>query len=1397
MSAIRGSHSTTTTPPHAVPAPHTDGPPAESGTPPPLSWTQQRLWVLAQMGGASEAYNEPMGFRLRGPLDRATLVRALDALTARHETLRTRLVSEGGEPYQRIDPPDTGFALTVEDLTGCRDTDARLALRQREESSVPFDMSRAPLARGRLLILDTDHHILLLTVHHIVFDGRSRDLLLRDLGALYHAFLHREEPGLPPLAWQYSDYTRWQRQWMSGAEPAAQAAYWTTALADAPPLLELPTDRPRPAEQDFRGGRVRLSLDAGLTRALKDLARQQRVTLYSTILTGWSVVLSRLTGQSDIVVGVPTANRGRGDVSELVGFFVNTLAVRADLSGSPTGTEMLRRVRAALRGALDHVDLPFERVVELVNPPRSTAHTPLFQTMFAWVPSLRERLDLTDVEVEPLLVPHAPAKFDLVLALTEENGCVVGDLDYATALFDRRTVERYAGCLTRVLSQMAERPGHEVADLALMDAREQRELLTGWSGVGRTVERPSSRPEGLVERFEAQVRARPGGPALVSGTEQLDYAALERRANRLAHALIARGAGPDQVVGLHATRSADLVVGVLGILKAGAAWLPLDPGQPAERLASMVEDAVPVLVLSDAGLPPEGWENLAAVEARGSRDDAPGVAVQPSHPAYVIYTSGSTGRPKGVAVTHASVTNLFDHWLARFGEAPGEAASFWSSIGFDASVHEILMPLTTGAALHLVPDELRGDPELLMGWMHEHRITQAFLPPSYVKWIDEDPGTRLAGLALRQLLTGVESLPERALYRMGQALPGLRICFGYGPTETTLYTTAYTDPGPVDRQCPIGRPLDNTRLYLLDERLRPVPAGVAGEVYVGGASLARGYLHRPDLTAERFLPDPFVPGEQVYRTGDLARWLPDGNAEYVGRRDDQLKLRGFRIEPGEVEAALLALPGVREAAVMADREGPGEPRLVAGIGRDGAAPRSPHEWRAALSERLPDHMIPAVFVELPRLPLSRNGKLDRAALLERARAALPAQVNTASPRDHVEMALYRIWRRLLLHPGIGVSDNFFDLGGTSISAIKLAHAVREEFGETLPIRDIMLHPTIEALAERLRKGASDRAGGDLIEFREGDGRRRVVCVHPAGGTAFCYLSLAAALPEDIGVQGIQSPGVNAGETPLPTVEAMAQEYLRAVGPRPDESLVLCGLSYGGLIAHEMGRRLALAGHSRVSVVLLDTHGTEDPAERAAIGPVEASEFREKLVRFNGMYPGIEDDQIDRYFRVYNHNRMTARDYAVPASPARLVFVQAAGDGTDSEDGAGVRAFWERRAGGGFAVEPVNCGHWDLLESDEVPRVAELIAAELARMPAPAAVPPGAGDPGAVPPGAAETGGREPETDPPGAAPPDTGRPGGEGPGGEGPGRGEPGGGDSDALPPGAAQQARPSAALEA
>ncbi|MGW4058156.1 non-ribosomal peptide synthetase [Amycolatopsis sp. NPDC004747] len=1270
----------------------------------PLSSGQQRLWTVSQLDGAGPAYNETMAFALRGPLDREALQRAFAALADRHEALRTRIVVEDGSPVQVVEPAGHGFPCVVTDVTG---RPAEAAELRRREALEPFDLTRAPLARARVLVgapppglhatgehrqfRDGDEeHVLLITVHHVVFDGWSRTLLLRELGLLYAAESSGADAGLPP-ARPYREHARAQQDWLAGDGPAPHQAYWRERLDGVPPVLELPADRPRPPRQDFRGARVPVRLGPDLTARLKTVAREHGVTLYSTILTCWYILLSRLSAQTDIVVGVPAANRGAaGEHPDTLGFFVNTLAVRAELSGARTGATLLKEVRAALRGAIGHVELPFERVVELVNPPRSPAHTPLFQTMFAWVPTQRDLLELPGVTVEPLDVEHAPAKFDLALGLADEDGDVLGHLDYAVALFDHATAERYARYLVRLLDQLAARPDAPIAEHELLDDAERREILTSWS----TGPRPNRRPGGLVDRFTAHADTTPDAPALVCDGRTHTYGELDRRSTKLANALRARGAGRGRVVGVLSGRSRELVTAVLAVLKTGAAYLPLDPAQPAARRAAMVEDACPVLVLG------ADVTNLDALEAEGDETRRP-AGTEPGDTAYVIYTSGSTGRPKGVEVTHHSVLALFDQWLDRFGATPGEATSAWSSIGFDASVHELLLPLTTGAVLHVVPEDVRPDPAALMAWLREHRVVQAFLPPAYVRWADEDPA-RLHGLALRQLLTGVEPLPEAALARFAAALPGLRICFGYGPTEATLYATAHFDPQPRDRPAPIGRPLPGSRLYLLDDRLRPVPPGVAGEVFLAGDCLARGYLHRPGLTAERFVADPFVPGERMYRTGDLARWLPDGEAEYAGRRDDQIKLRGFRIEPGEVTAALLAVPGVREAAVLVDREG--EPRLVAGVAGES---RTPHEWRAALAGRLPDYMIPSVFAGFDRLPLNRSGKLDRDAVLARARSSAPAAVNTTAPRDHVELALLKIWRDLLLHPAIGVSDGFFDVGGTSISAIKLAHAIGAEFGRELPIRDVILHPTIEAQAALLRADRPPESGS-LIEFRRGDGDARVVCVHPAGGTAFCYLPLSAALPEDAGVLGIQSPGLNPGEEPLPSVEAMAEEYLRLVGPRPGETLVLCGLSYGGLVAYEMGRRLA-EHHPRVSVVLLDTTATDDPAAKAAIEPVPAAEFREKLVRFNGMYPGIEDAQIERYHRTYNHNRRTAREHDPGETAARVVFVQAVGEDTVP----GAAEFWRRRARGGFEVVPADCGHWDMLESDALPLVAKLISAELA------------------------------------------------------------------------------------
>lgn len=1276
-----------------------------------LSSSQRQLWYLDQLSPGNPFYNNPAAFEFTGALDLAALHAALDEVVRRHESLRTVFELRGGEPCQRVLPAEP-VPMPVIDLSGLPEGERQERAHDltSADARAPFDLATGPLLRTSLIRLGETEHRWLVNVHHIVADGWSTGILVDEVGRLYTAYTQGRPSPLPELAVQYPDYARWQR-----ARPSGDSlAYWTAELAGAPTLLPLPTDRPRPATQRFRGERLAVTAGPDTLRGLRAAGQAADATLFMTLTASLSVLLWRYTGTDDICLGTPFANRNATELEDVIGHFINTVVLRTRVTGEQSFTGLLREVRAKVLAAYEHADQPFEQLVEALHPERHASYSPLFQVMLVLQNMPLGELQLPGLALRPVETGTGAARFDLSLEVAERPDGLELDFEYDSDLFDAATVGRLARHFVRLLEQLAADPDRPVGELRLLSAEEEDEELR----LRNATEQPLAGPANLVDRFSAAAARHPDRIAVSAGGVELDYASLGGRVDRLAAALVARGVRPDNLVGLHAGRTVELAVGILAVLRAGAGYLPLDPSLPADRLAGMVADARPALVLTDGSAPAPGdWLPLAGIEAEG-HDGAPSVAIHPANLAYTIYTSGSTGRPKGVAVSHASIANLLDHWQSRMGQAEHARAALWSSIGFDVSVQEILLPLTTGASLYLVPEPVRVDPEALMGWLREHRIDLAYLPPAFIHWIDEAPDERLAGLALRQLLLGVEPLPELALHRMTEVLPGLQILYGYGPTETSVYSTAYLDLRPLARQCPIGRPLANTRVYLLDERLQPVPVGVAGEMYIGGAGVARGYLGRPGQTAERFVPDPYVPGERMYRTGDLGRRLPDGTISYAGRRDGQVKLRGFRVELGEIEAVLREQPGVREAAVLLDT-GAGEPRLVAAVACGQAPAHQPAEWREALSRQLPGYMIPAVFLELPELPMTANGKLDRSALLAQARTDGPMQVNQASPRDHVELALYRIWSELLVQRDIGIADSFFDVGGSSISAIKLAHAIAEEFGQRLPVAEIVAHPSIEALAARLRAG-TDSPPGNLIEFRPGSSssgqpRRRVVCVHPAGGTAFCYLALAKVLADDCGVYGIQSPGVNPGEEFLPTVEAMAESYLELIGPYLDGGpLVLTGLSYGGSVAYEMGRRLAASGYSTVSVLLLDTQGTDDPVERAAIEPVDLAEFRDKLIKFNGMYPGIEDAQIEQYFRIYNHNRLTSRDYLTPPSPARLVLLQAVAN-REPDDVREAQEFWGRRAlgPGGLAVEVVDCDHWEILETDEVRGVAALIERQFA------------------------------------------------------------------------------------
>jgi amino acid adenylation domain-containing protein len=1072
----------------------------------PLSFAQQRLWFMEQLGGMGAAYHLPMGLRLRGALDHGALARSLDRIVARHEVLRTTFPMVDGEPVQHVAPvEESAFRLVEHDLGGLADAEDELRRLVRAEAGAPFDLARGPLFRGRLVRMAADEHVLLLTMHHIVSDGWSMGVLYRELGALYTAHREGREAELPELPMQYADYAAWHRRWVEGPLLEAQAEYWTRTLAGAPELLELPADRPRPARQDFAGASVKVELDRALTAALRTLGQRHGATLYMTLLAGWAAVLARLSGQDEVVVGTPTANRGRGEVEELIGFFVNTLPVRIDLSDRPRVGELLGRVRARALEAQQNQDIPFEQVVERLRPVRSLAHSPLFQVMFAWQNAPEGTPELPGLAVAGAGAAHSDtAKFDLTLTLRDDGGRIVGDVEYATALFERATVERFAGYLRRALAGMAQDDAVRVDGIPLLPAQERARLVEEWSVSD------AAPPAGqcIHHLFEAQAARTPHATALVHEGERLTYAQLDDRADRLAHLLAQRGVQRGGAVGVCLAWHPELVVALLATLKAGGVYVPLDPSLPPARLAYIAEDAGVCAVVTRAGLADRvpagvavrvdvGADEVAAAPAGGLRGRA-----SPADLAYVIYTSGSTGQPKGVAVEHGVAAAHLVSVARVHGIVPEDRVLQFASAGFDVSLEQVFFPLLTGATLVLRGAELWSAADF-GARVRDLGITVANLPPAY--WREVADGAAEDALAgIRLLLVGGDALPAGA----GDARGAGRLVNCYGPTETVITATAFAVErgaagGPL---VPIGQPLPGRAVYVLDPGGEPVPVGVAGELYVGGPLLARGYLGRPALTAERFVPDPFgrAPGGRLYRTGDRVRWGALGNLEFLGRTDFQVKIRGFRIEPGEIEAALRSHEAVRDAVVLAREDAPGDRRLVAYVVGDAGA----EALRAWLSGRVPEYMIPAAYVRLDALPVTPNGKLDRKALPAPEGGAFPARGYEA-PSGRVEEALAEIWAGLLGVERVGRRDHFFELGGHSLLAVRVVSRVRQVLGVKAQPGDLFERPVLADFARGLATVARAEAAAIVPVERTGDlppsfAQQRLWFLEQLGGMGAAY-----------------------------------------------------------------------------------------------------------------------------------------------------------------------------------------------------------------------------------------------------------------------------------------------------
>ncbi|WP_432653649.1 amino acid adenylation domain-containing protein [Pseudomonas aeruginosa] len=1169
----------------------------QDGEPLRLSYAQERQWFLWQLEPESAAYHIPSVLRLRGRLDLDALQRSFDSLVARHETLRTRFRLDGDEARQEI---AASMALPL-DIVALGPLEEGALARQVETTIArPFDLERGPLLRVSLLRLAEDDHVLVMVQHHIVSDGWSMQLMVEELVQLYAGYSQGLDVVLPALPIQYADYALWQRSWMEAGEKERQLAYWTGLLGGEQPVLELPFDRPRPVRQSHRGAQFILELDIDLSQALRRVAQQEGATAFALLLASFQALLYRYSGQADIRVGVPIANRNRVETERLIGFFVNTQVLKADLDGRMGFDELLAQARQRALEAQAHQDLPFEQLVEALQPERSLSHNPLFQVLFNYQSEARgngQAFRFDELQMESVQFDSRTAQFDLTLDLTDEEQRFCAVFDYATDLFDASTVERLAGHWRNLLRGIVANPRQRLGELPLLDAPERRQTLSEWNPAQRECAVQGT----LQQRFEEQARQRPQAVALILDEQRLSYGELNARANRLAHCLIARGVGADVPVGLALERSLDMLVGLLAILKAGGAYLPLDPAAPEERLAHILDDSGVRLLLTQGHLlehlPRQTGVEVLAIDGLvldGYAESDPLTTLSADNLAYVIYTSGSTGKPKGTLLTHRNALRLFSATEAWFGFDERDVWTLFHSYAFDFSVWEIFGALLYGGRLVIVPQWVSRSPEDFYRLLCREGVTVLNQTPSAFKQLmavacSADMATQQP--ALRYVIFGGEALDLQSLrpwfQRFGDRQP--QLVNMYGITETTVHVT-YRPVSEADLEgglvSPIGGTIPDLSWYILDRDLNPVPRGAVGELYIGRAGLARGYLRRPGLSATRFVPNPFPggAGERLYRTGDLARFQADGNIEYIGRIDHQVKVRGFRIELGEIEAALAGLAGVRDAVVLA-HDGVGGTQLAGYVVADSAedAERLRESLRESLKRQLPDYMVPAHLMLLERMPLTVNGKLDRQALPQ-PDASLSQQAYRA-PGSELEQRIAAIWAEILGVERVGLDDNFFELGGHSLLLLMLKERIGDTCQATLSISQLMTHASVAEQAACIEGQARESLLVPLNGRREGS---PLFMFHPSFGSVHCYKTLAMALRDRHPVKGVVCRALLGAGREVPEWDDMVAEYAeQLLQEHPEGVFNLAGWSLGGNLAMDVAARLEQRGRQVAFVGWID------------------------------------------------------------------------------------------------------------------------------------------------------------------------------------------------------------------
>ena len=1264
----------------------------------PLTFAQEGLWFFDQLGAKSSTYNISVARKIVGNFNLVVLEKCIAEIVQRHEVLRTSFKMVSGSAIQVIDSAVT-VPLSVIDLQLLPKSEQSLKVQYlaNQEAQQSFDLATAPLVRFKLLKLGSKSYILLLTIHHIISDVWSMGIIIQELATLYKAFVAGQSSPLPELPLQYADYAYWQRQWLTHEVLEEQYKYWQQQLAGAPNLLTLATDRPRPSVYTFHGSVLNFQLDKELTQQLKQLSQETAGTLYMTLLTAFMILLSYYSRQKDILVGSPIANRNISDLNLLIGFFVNTLVMRGDLSGNPTIQEMLERLRKVAIEAFTHKDLPFNKLVEKLCPERNQSYNPLFQVCFVFQNAPVGELNLPGVSISSMNLDRDAAMFDLTLSMEETGSGLQGYWEYNSDLFDVGTIQQMLRHFEIVLKQMVANPQQKIDNITILSEEEVHQQLIIWNST------QASYPEEktIHQLFEEQVSKTPNNIAVVYGDRHLTYWELETRANQLAHHLRQQGVGTDTLVALCLNRSLDMIVAILGVLKAGGAYLPMDPDYPQERLSFMVEDSqVSHAIATQASvkcLPPQ-IPSLICLDK-----DAESIAAQPILPptskttpsnlAYCIYTSGSTGKPKGVLLEHRNVVRLLVNDKLQFTFTDSDIWTMFHYYGFDFSVWEMYGALLYGGKLIVVPQELTRDPSGFLELLIREKVTVLNQTPTFFySLMQESLKQSQVDIALRYIIFGGEALYPIQLKAWKELYPNVKLINMYGITETTVHVTfkEITEREIQKNVCNVGIPISTTTTYIMDSQLRLLPVGVPGEICVGGDGVSRGYLNRDELTAKRFVQNPYNSQECIYRSGDLGKLLPNGEMIHLGRMDHQVKIRGFRVELGEIQNHLLKLANVSEAVVVAKKLRSDDLEIVAYI-----VPTNPGitvtELRNYLAETLPYFMVPSAFVILEKMPITSNGKVDHHALPAPDMSSFSKGRNFVSPRDFLEMQLVKIWEEILQAHPVGVQDNFFEVGGNSLLAVRLMAQIQDQFAKNLPLSTLFQGATIEELASILRQQGEIQQWSSLVGIQTKGSKPPFFCVHPIGGNVLCYADLAHHLGNEQPFYGLQARGITGKQKPRISIEDMATDYLESIrSVQPQGPYYLGGWSFGGLVAFEMAQQFQSLGEQVALLALIDTQAPIAQLKQSDIDDVmlaalvakdlggnfgktipicenklqqlepetQLNYILEEAKRAAIISPDANLEQIKQILQVYKANIQAFLSYAPQIYPSRIILLQA-------------------------------------------------------------------------------------------------------------------------------------------